>query len=839
MKLGLRGKVLVIATAVMLLAMAAVIATSAALSAREQAKALKSRSLAIGQSLELQLERLLHFGIRLEDLLGFEEQCREVVEAHPGIGIALVAARDGRVIFHNDPEGERSIADPALLRAIASGTEQTVTALRGGEPWHHAVTPASTPQGEHAGSIVIGYPAAQVAAGIRSMLGSVLGVALPVLALGLLLLHLALRRFVTNPLDALIGTIETLRQGPWQVGHRAPAGTDDEPGRLGAAFNGLIDELQATSVSKTELEAALEELRRVSDALDAQKERAEVTLRSIGDAVLTTDAAGRVQYLNPAAEQLLGCPLEAALGRPVAELLTLVDARTGEPVADPLDPAGHDPGADEGAADLLRHDGVRVAVDHLAAPMRDRRGRLSGHVLTLRDVSAERSLVQRRVWEAAHDALTGLPNRRRFGERVEAALASARGTGRQHVVCFMDLDRFKLVNDACGHAAGDELLRDVAALMKSRVRESDTLARLGGDEFALLLEGCSVERAQRIAAELLAAVADYRFEHASRLFSVGLSIGLAALDGDSSSAEILARADTACYWAKEQGRNRCCVYHPGDGDAAARRRESGWAARIQSALQDERFELHFQDYLALGAAPHAGGHHIEVLLRMVDEDGALVPPASFIPAAERYRLMPAIDRWVIRRVFAGYRALAAERGGGPLTCAINLSATSLEGEGLAGFVREQFEAHALPPRSICFEISESAAVGQPRRVGEFVRACRELGILFALDDVGTGTNAFAHLRSLTVDYLKIDGSFVRNMERDGLDRAMIETISRIGQVMGIKTVAEYAESGELIESLRELGIDYAQGYGVGLPRPLFAPVRAAVPAGGERESAPS
>jgi diguanylate cyclase (GGDEF)-like protein len=429
--------------------------------------------------------------------------------------------------------------------------------------------------------------------------------------------------------------------------------------------------------------------------------------------------------------------------------------------------------------------------------------------------------VDERSWEAAHDALTGLVNRREFESLVESALGSAGIAGKHHVVCFMDLDQFKVVNDTCGHAAGDELLMQIAAVLQSRVRASDTLARLGGDEFGLLLEGCSLERAQLIAADLLAAVGDFRFNRHGKVFAIGISIGLAPVVGHGcGSAEVLSMADTACYWAKDQGRNRVCVYRSGDSDMATRRKEMGWVARITQALEEERFVLYHQSYLPLSEA--AGPRlHFEVLLRMVDETGELVQPGSFLPAAERYNLMPAIDRWVVKKVFAGYRGLAAQRGGQPLTCAINLSGTTLNTEDFLDFVRGLAHENALPPQAICFEITEIAAINNLRKAVEFIKECRSMGFLFALDDFGTGTSSFGYLRSLPVDYLKIDGGFVRNLERDAIAKTMAETINSVGHIMGIKTIGEYAESPAIIEELRAMGVDYAQGYGVCRPTALF------------------
>lgn len=567
----------------------------------------------------------------------------------------------------------------------------------------------------------------------------------------------------------------------------------------------------------------LRALRRVTDALFVQKERAEVTLHSIGDAVITTDENGTVQYLNPVAERLTGWSLQEAGGQPLSTVLQLRNATTDQVIPNALRQALAENRIVSfgGNIDLVRRDAHRVAIEDSAAPIHDRDGRTIGGVLIFRDVTVARESAQRNSWEASHDQLTGLANRRAFEDCIEAALESARNSTKHHVVCFMDLDQFKVVNDTCGHAAGDALLKEISALLQVHIRASDTLARLGGDEFGVMLDGCSMERAQLIAADLLAEVADYRFHWEAKVFTIGVSIGLAVITGDSGSgAEVLGMADTACYWAKEQGRNRACVYRTEDSAMVARRREVSWIARINSALADDRLRLYHQTYLPLNAAAGARAH-IEVLIRMIGEDGSLIQPGSFLPAAERYNLMPTIDRWVVSTVVARYHSLVARLGGGPLTCAINLSGTSLNAEGFLDFVRKLVHEHELPPHSICFEITETAAINNLRKAADFIKECQAMGILFALDDFGTGTSSFGYLKNLPVDYLKIDGGFVKNLEQDAVDKAMTETINRIGHIMGIKTIAEYAENGKIIEELRTMGVDYAQGYGVSKPTPLF------------------
>ena len=587
----------------------------------------------------------------------------------------------------------------------------------------------------------------------------------------------------------------------------------------GTAIATLLGVLLAGALFVALRAASSKALTRVAIAL----ERAQVTLHSIADAVITTDESERIVYLNPTAEKLTGWRLGDVGGKPLSEVLQLCNAATGKPVPHPLRRAL---AADRNVAlaniDLVRRDASRLAIEDNAAPIHDRDGRVVGGVLIFRDVSKARELAQRSAWEASHDVLTGLVNRREFENLIQGLVETADNGGKHHVVCYMDLDQFKVVNDSCGHTAGDELLKELVGLLQSRIRESDTLARLGGDEFGLLLEGCSLERAQTIAADLLAAIGDIRFKRDAKVFTIGVSIGLASVTGDSDCAEILGMADTACYWAKEQGRNRISVYRNGDNDMAARRREIGWIARINSALAEDRFTLYHQAYRALNTAAGARDH-LEVLLRMIDEEGNLVNPGSFLPAAERYNLVPAIDRWTVGKVFMGYRELLAQRGGKPLTCAINLSGMSLNADGFLDFVRGEAHVHALPAGAICFEITETAAINNLRKVAEFIRECKAMGFLFALDDFGCGTSSFGYLKNLPVDYLKIDGGFVKNLENDPIDKAMTETINRIGHIMGIKTVAEYAESEGIIRELRNMGVDYAQGFAVAKPMPLFAP----------------
>ena len=568
-------------------------------------------------------------------------------------------------------------------------------------------------------------------------------------------------------------------------------------------------------------------LRRVMDALHTEKERAETTLGAISDAVVTTDAEGRIEYLNPTAQSLFGVGMAAARGRPLGEVVRLFDAQSDAPLAAALHTALAErrSASCQGRSEVRRADQSRLAVEERAAPIFDADGKLTGGVMVLRDVSLSREIDQRRSWEATHDPLTEIFNRREFENRVRLALAELQASGQTQVVCYMDLDGFKVVNDTCGHAVGDRLLVQLAQLIRSHIRESDTLARLGGDEFGALLVGCDLERARVIASELIAAVDEYVFVSDGKRFSVGISIGLTRISADHAGiTEIIGEADCACYWAKAQGRNRVCVYQASDMKLAARRSETGWVPQINAAFEEGRFQLYYQDYLPLHPEKNEPERqHFEVLLRMIGRGGEIIPPGRFLPAAERFNLIHAIDRWVIATLFAAYPRLKAERGGAPLTCCINLSGASLNTPDFIDFVRQQAELHQLEPGAVCFELTETVAVHDIQVAADFVLACKAIGIRFALDDFGTGSSSFGYLRHLQVDYLKIDGGFVKDIEHDSVDLAMVETINRIGHILGMRTIAEYAENDAIIAQLREIGVDYAQGYGVSLPMPLVAP----------------
>jgi diguanylate cyclase (GGDEF)-like protein/PAS domain S-box-containing protein len=564
--------------------------------------------------------------------------------------------------------------------------------------------------------------------------------------------------------------------------------------------------------------ANITERKRAEQAIFAEKERAQVTLQSIGDAVISTDAEGRIEYINPVAESLTAWSLAEARGRPIGDVLNLVNEITREPIENPLVSAlGRGEGGG-GAADhsvLVTRSGQEVAIQESAAPICDRQGRIIGAVIVFHDVTKERRLKRALSYQASHDALTGLINRREFDNRLHAAVLSAqRGEG-AYALLYIDLDQFKVVNDTCGHQAGDRLLRDVTGLLQARVRASDTIARLGGDEFGVLLEGCTPEQSARIADGVRQAIKDYRFAWGATTLSVGASVGVVQIGVDTESvAAIMSAADIACYAAKDEGRNRVHVYEA-EG-VGHRHREMHWVARVTRAAEENRLELFFQPIVRIGSDSAPAFHELTIRLR--DDDGRLVPPSEFIPAAERYNVMSIIDRWVVIRAVELLKR-RREAGGSLPLLAVNLSGTSLNEQSFAEFILHTVGEPEIAS-ALCFEITETAAVTSLSNATFFMRELKTRGCKFALDDFGTGLSSFMYLKTLPVDYLKIDGQFITHIATDAVDRSMVEAISKVGRALGIATVAEWVESEAVLDELKRIGVDFAQGYHLARPQPL-------------------
>lgn len=557
-----------------------------------------------------------------------------------------------------------------------------------------------------------------------------------------------------------------------------------------------------------------------ANALQLEKERAQITLQSIGDGVITTDVGGAIDYMNPAAEQLTHWKAEQASGLPLAALFNVLDENAQDDGFTLIEHilSGQLSGGSEHAKLIQRLDGSTVSVNLVGAPISNA-GKVSGTVLVLHDMTQERQYIANLSWQATHDVLTGLANRREFEYRLEQALHNLTRQPGRHAVMFLDLDQFKVVNDTCGHAAGDELLRHICALLQSGLREGDTLARLGGDEFGILLENCPPDAAEKIAEGLRQTVQNLHFVWKGRPFVTTVSIGLVHVSQAPATLEASLRAaDMACYMAKEKGRNRVQVYHADDSELSLRFGEMAWVQRLHMALEENRFVLYSQEIAALGQTERGGGH-IEILLRLHDEAGRMILPDSFIPAAERYGLMTSLDRWVVQNVFKIIaQCIAQEREGPMAMCAINLSGITIGDDDFLDFLREQFISYAIPPEMICFEITETSAISNLGSAIKFINELKGLGCYFSLDDFCAGMSSFAYLKHLPVDFLKIDGSFVKDMLDDPINRAMVEVINHIGHVMGKRTIAEFVETPQIEQALLEIGVDYAQGYIIQRPQ---------------------
>ncbi len=546
-------------------------------------------------------------------------------------------------------------------------------------------------------------------------------------------------------------------------------------------------------------------------------------LDAIADAVFTTDAAGNLDYLNRAAEELTGWSREAASGRPLGEVLPLLGESGAEPPEDPVTRCLRS-GLPGGACEARTpgrpgHDSR--ALDISTTPIRDGSGAVTGATVVARDVTHARLIARQLSHQASHDALTGLVNRGEFERRLGRALASAAEEGVEHALCFLDLDGFKRVNDACGHLAGDELLRQLSDIMLERMRSRDTLARLGGDEFGIILEHCRLPRAARIAEDLRAAICAHRFGFNGETYAVGASIGIVPIRAGEQPSDLLRAADSACYLAKRRGRNRIQL-HDRRQRVPKTLRNRDWVRRVLAGIEDDRFRLHAQPLLPLDG-PSGRPPRLELLLRLEQAKGDPLLPGAFLPAASRHGLMPRVDRWVIHRAVRGLSEWQrAYPGLEPPTLALNLADQTVIGGEVVGMVQEALAAAGVKPDVLCFEIAESVAAADAAASIRLVSELRAAGCQVTLEHCGSGMVAFTLLRRLPVHYLKIAGHLVRGLARDPVDRALATALNEVGHALGLATIGVEVESPEVLAWLRRLGVDHAQGYSIGRPEPFDA-----------------
>jgi diguanylate cyclase (GGDEF)-like protein/PAS domain S-box-containing protein len=548
-----------------------------------------------------------------------------------------------------------------------------------------------------------------------------------------------------------------------------------------------------------------------------EKERAQVTLHSIGDGVITADAYGNIEYMNPVAEQLTGRRSGSVEGKALLDIFHVVNGEDETPLYSDLKQLLLQSSKDGPLHQsmLLDSNHDTIAIEFTASNIHDANMQLIGIVVTFRDVSEIRALANHLSHQARHDPLTNLVNRREFELRLEQALIRAQHENQQHALCFLDLDRFKIVNDSCGHAAGDELLIQLVASLKELVRSNDLLARLGGDEFGLLLENCPLEKAMAIAEEVRSTVNHFVFVWDQQSFNVGVSIGVVLLDADSGPlAEVIAMADAACYSAKDEGRNRVHLYAD-NKDNKITESKVPWAERLQAALQEDNFSLYCQSIVAVNPIREQL-HLCELQLRFKDEQGQQIPPMAFIPAAERHNLMPAIDRWVLRHTCQLIRIVNDPAA---IYC-LNLSQQTVSDGKFIPAIEQMLSNYGVEPQQICFEITETHAVGNLQKIGDFVRQLKEIGCRSALDDVGRNIGSYDYLKNLPVDFIKIDGHLIGGVVHNTINSVQVKAITQIAHLLGICVIAEMVEDHQTLKLLSGLGINYAQGFGIAKPRPV-------------------
>jgi diguanylate cyclase (GGDEF)-like protein/PAS domain S-box-containing protein len=567
----------------------------------------------------------------------------------------------------------------------------------------------------------------------------------------------------------------------------------------------------------TERKRQEEALRASEQALQTEKDRLQITLYSIADGVISTDCSGLVTMMNPSAEFMTGWPVNQALGHPIHEVFNLVNAVSGIAVENPvltclaIKEIMHLP---DGVA-LLARDGVRRDIQDSVAPIRTAAGELVGSILVFQDVTGFRKIQRAMEFNASHDPLTQLPNRRVFLDRLNDTLQNAKKTGLEHTVCFLDLDRLKIINDTAGHAAGDMLLRTVGDLLSRHLRGSDLLARLGGDEFGIMLHGCNVKHALETLTRILQAVASYNFHWEERVFQISVSIGVTPLTSESDVSGILKQADAACYAAKNAGRNRISVYRPNEGEGHEHHQQMSIAADVRDAVAQDRLFLFAQKIVATGKQ-----HKLwyEILTRMRHGDGSMLFPDQFIPAAERYERVAELDRWVLERAL---RHHASELIAVPdLHLSINISANSLNDPNFLPFFLEVVNGSVLPATALTLEITETALINNLIAASQVIEKVRSIGCTVALDDFGVGLCSFSYLREFKVDFIKIDGRFIRNIVKSKIDFSIVRAINAIAHEIDAQTIAEFVEDDLIFNAVKELNINFAQGYGIGKPEPI-------------------
>ncbi len=614
---------------------------------------------------------------------------------------------------------------------------------------------------------------------------------------------------ITNPFINMLRGIDTIRDG--NIGHQLESSPITELDALARHINDM----------STSLKQARDELIEKSEnELYVEKSKALVTLESIGEGVITTDTNGNITYMNPAAEILTGNRFSNVSGKSLHKVLRVRKPESESIENYPVDSVisskenlHHDP-----HLTLIKPDHSELVIKDTASPILDRSADVIGMALIFHDFSSVKHMSDKLAYQASHDDLTELYNRREFENQLHDALKDAKERDTEHSLCYLDLDQFKIINDTCGHLAGDILLKQISQQIKARIRRHDLLARLGGDEFGIIFYDTDIKEAEELANEVKNSVADFRYIWHDTSFDIGVSIGLVPINAVvNNHSELLMRADSACYIAKDNGRNCIHTYAPSDRDFIRRCDELQWYNRITDALDADQFELFCQKIQPVSENCTQQAHY-EILLRMIEGDN-IIMPTEFIPASERYLLMPRIDRWVIDAFLSTFEKLAI-RNFGDNIYNINLSGQSLCNSEFIDYLIQRLQSNYINPSALTFEITETAAISNLDKALHFINVMKEMGCKFALDDFGTGVSSFQYLHDLPVDYLKIDGKFVRNIDNNRINHSIVDAIIKIGHEQGLEIIAEYVEDEQIREKLSRCNIDYIQGFAVGKPFPL-------------------
>ncbi len=562
---------------------------------------------------------------------------------------------------------------------------------------------------------------------------------------------------------------------------------------------------------------AIRQITNTEKQLFFEKELAQITLHSIGDGVITVDKNYNIKTINPVAELLADVKSKDVIGKSILTIYENENGKQRTEINDNL--SGSNIQRSLFDFTLTKKDGEKFEVEHTIAPIIDHDNTVLGAVIILRDVTKVRTMEKRLSYQASHDSLTGLINRREFEVRLNQIIRKAQTENTKHSICFLDLDKFKIINDTSGHAAGDEFLKQISKTIHSLLRQTDVLARLGGDEFAILLDGCSIKKAKQICNLIIKTIKDTRFNWGNNSFETGASIGIVPITNLTvSTSEVMSTVDAACYEAKDKGRNRIQVFEPNDAEFVKHQLETSWIQKIKDAIKDDKFELYFQELRNINPQ-YPTPKTVEILVRLNDQ-GKVVTPDSFIPTAERYNLMPLIDEWVISNTVEFLKEYQ-QKHHSDIRVAINLSGQSLSENSVLNLITDKLRKNkAIKKELICFEITETAAIANMTKAVEFITYIKQMGCNFSLDDFGSGLSSFSYLKNMPVDNIKIDGAFIREIHTDSTNKVFVESIHNISRTMGIKTTAEYVENEEILNCIKSIGIDYAQGYHISKPLPV-------------------